>query len=98
MYLTLLNRITEAPVVGNSRPLLHFSARPVVRSHLFWDWVCQGLNPSQCLHPGLPAVAISQGPLRQGSLEPTEVDLIKIQLSGTGSGVLQTPQTSAEGL
>ena len=99
MYLTPLNRRIKAPVRGKNRTWLHqYTLQWGVG--LFWDWVCEGLDSAQHLCPGVPALAVSQGPPGtggRGRLEPTGVDLIKIRFEGQAPA-RQSPNTSAERL
>lgn len=55
--MTLLSRIIKAVVSDKNRTSVHAPQR---EAHRFWELVFQNLN----LCPGLPALAISRGPLR----------------------------------
>lgn len=91
MYLMILSRIIEAIVAGKKRMLLlccgeSISSRTRSLKVLIWLKICALV----------PRSGYFSGPPEAGRVELTEVDLLGIQLAGTGSGVLQILQTSAE--
>jgi len=92
MYLTPLNRRIKAPVRGKNRTWLHqYTLQWGVG--LFRDWVCEGLDPAQHLCPGVPALAVSQGPPGtggQGAPGANRSRSDKDPIRGAGSGAAES--------